>query len=152
MLRLQVTEQKVIMRDLRGREAAHRLAPLDPRRPDQRRGPDRARRRREEPYDAAADRDRGRPNLTTSPGAEGAQNSYNFQYMSDTKAISHALETAKAGVAVGGSFIAYELAEAFVSRNVETHWLIRGRASCAGCSTRRRASLLHDAARADGST
>jgi NAD(P)H-nitrite reductase large subunit len=46
--------------------------------------------------------------------------------MDDTKAISHALESAKSAVSVGGSFIAYELAEAFVSRGVETHWMIRG--------------------------
>ncbi len=102
------------------------------------------------PYDALLIATGGRPNLATSPGAEGAQNVYNFQYMSDTKAISHALETAKVGVAVGGSFIAYELAEAFVSRNVETHWLIRGPRFLRRMLDEAAGELLHDAARADG--
>jgi NAD(P)H-nitrite reductase large subunit len=70
--------------------------------------------------------------------------------MSDTKAISEALETAKVGVAVGGSFIAYELAEAFVSRGVETHWLIRGPRFLRRMLDEAAGELLHDAARADG--
>ena len=82
----------------------------------------------------------GRPNRSEAPGAEGAHNVFNFQYMDDTKAISEQLETAKSAVAVGGSFIAYELAEAFASRGVETHWLQRGHVSCAAYSTRSRAS------------
>ena len=68
----------------------------------------------------------GRPNHSDVPGAQGAANVFNFQYMDDTLAISEALESAKSAVAVGGSFIAYELAEAFASRGVETHWLMRG--------------------------
>jgi len=78
------------------------------------------------PYDALLVATGGRPNPSESPGAVGAQNIFNFQYMDDTLAISDALETAKSAVAVGGSFIAYELAEAFASRGVETHWLMRG--------------------------
>ena len=46
--------------------------------------------------------------------------------MSDTLAISEQLERSKVAVAIGGSFIAYELAEAFAKRGMETHWLIRG--------------------------
>ena len=78
------------------------------------------------PYDALLIATGGRPNKTDAPGAAGAHNVYNFQYMDDTLAISQQLETAKSAVAVGGSFIAYELAEAFASRGVETHWLLRG--------------------------
>ena len=78
------------------------------------------------PYDALLVATGGRPNKTDAPGAAGAHNVYNFQYMDDTLAISQQLETAKSAVAVGGSFIAYELAEAFASRGVETHWLLRG--------------------------
>jgi NAD(P)H-nitrite reductase large subunit len=78
------------------------------------------------PYDALLIATGGRPNKTDAPGAAGAHNIYNFQYMDDTLAISQQLETAKTAVAVGGSFIAYELAEAFASRGVETHWLVRG--------------------------
>ncbi len=78
------------------------------------------------PYDALLIATGGRPNRCESPGAEGAHNVFNFQYMDDTLAISESLETAKSAVAVGGSFIAYELAEAFSARGVETHWLVRG--------------------------
>ena len=78
------------------------------------------------PYDALLVATGGRPNRSEAPGAAGAGNVFNFQYMDDTLAISQQLETAKAAVAVGGSFIAYELAEAFSARGVETHWLVRG--------------------------
>ncbi|GAC1564620.1 MAG: FAD-dependent oxidoreductase [Vulcanimicrobiaceae bacterium] len=78
------------------------------------------------PYDALLVATGGRPNRSDAPGAAGAHNVLNFQYMSDTLELSHQLETAKTAVAVGGSFIAYELAEAFASRGVETHWLVRG--------------------------
>lgn len=78
------------------------------------------------PYDALLVATGGRPNFPEFPGAPGAANVYNFQYMSDTKAISEQLEDSKVAVAVGGSFIAYELAEAFAKRGMETHWLMRG--------------------------
>jgi len=78
------------------------------------------------PFDALLIATGGRPNPCPAPGATGAENVYNFQYLDDTRAISEKLETAKSAVAIGGSFIAYELAEAFASRGVETHWLIRG--------------------------
>jgi NAD(P)H-nitrite reductase large subunit len=151
MLRLQVTEQKVIMRDV----AWHEKLRIDLRlstRVDRINVAEQTvlAAGREEPYDALLIATGGRPNPATSPGAEGAQNVYNFQYMSDTKAISQALETAKVGVAVGGSFIAYELAEAFVSRNVETHWLIRGPRFLRRMLDEAAGELLHDAARADG--
>ena len=151
MLRLQVTEQKVIMRDL----AWHEKLRIDLRlstRVDRVNVAEQTvlAAGREEPYDALLIATGGRPNPATSPGAEGAQNVYNFQYMSETKAISHALETAKVGVAVGGSFIAYELAEAFVSRKVETHWLIRGPRFLRRMLDEAAGELLHDAARADG--
>ncbi|MBD5655272.1 MAG: FAD-dependent oxidoreductase [Candidatus Eremiobacteraeota bacterium] len=78
------------------------------------------------PYDALLIATGGRPNPCDAPGAAGAGNVYNFQYMDDTLAISERLETAKTALAVGGSFIAYELAEAFAARGAETHWLVRG--------------------------
>ena len=77
------------------------------------------------PYDALLVATGGRPNPHPAAGAH-ASNVFNFQYMDDTLAISDSLENAKAAVAIGGSFIAYELAEAFVSRKVETHWVLRG--------------------------
>jgi NAD(P)H-nitrite reductase large subunit len=105
---------------------------------------------REYPYDALLVATGGRPNAATAPGAAGAANVYNFQYMSDTKAISEALETAKVAVSVGGSFIAYELAEAFVSRGVETHWLIRGPRFLRRMLDDVAGALLDEAARDDG--
>lgn len=68
----------------------------------------------------------GRPNPLRVPGAEGTKGIYNFQTLDDTKTISARAEQAKAAVTVGGSFIAYELTEAFRHRNVPTTWLIRG--------------------------
>jgi NAD(P)H-nitrite reductase large subunit len=68
----------------------------------------------------------GRPNPIPAPGSDGAANLFNFQYLDDTRAISAQIDRSKAAVAIGGSFIAYELAEAFASRKVETHWIMRG--------------------------
>jgi NAD(P)H-nitrite reductase large subunit len=151
LLRKQVTEQKVIMRDL----AWHEKHAIDLRL--------RTRVERVDAgekvvyadghgfrYDALLVATGGRPNPSTSPGAAGANNVYNFQYMDDTKAISEHLETAKVAVAVGGSFIAYELAEAFVSRKVETHWLIRGPRFLRRMLDEVGGELVDDAARKDG--
>ncbi len=101
------------------------------------------------PYDALLIATGGRPNKTDAPGAAGAHNVYNFQYMDDTLAISEQLETAKSAVAVGGSFIAYELAEAFASRGVETHWLQRGPRFLRRLLDEISGDMIDDAARAD---
>jgi NAD(P)H-nitrite reductase large subunit len=68
----------------------------------------------------------GTPNHLRVPGAEGTQGIYNFQTLDDTKAILARAEGAKAAVTLGGSFIAYELTEAFRHRGIPTTWLIRG--------------------------
>jgi NADPH-dependent 2,4-dienoyl-CoA reductase/sulfur reductase-like enzyme len=102
------------------------------------------------PFDALLVATGGRPNPCDAPGAAGAHNVFNFQYMDDTKAISQQLETAKSAVSVGGSFIAYELAEAFVARNVETHWLVRGPRVLRRMLDDDAGALLHEAAEADG--
>jgi len=151
LLRKQVTEQQVIMRDI----AWHEKLGIDLRlstRVEKLNVEEKTVvvNGREEPWDALLLATGGRPNPATSPGVEGAQNVYNFQYMSETLAISHALETAKVAVSVGGSFIAYELAEALVSRGVETHWLIRGPRFLRRMLDEAAGELLHDAARADG--
>jgi NAD(P)H-nitrite reductase large subunit len=78
------------------------------------------------PYDALLIATGGRPNRCDVPGAADAANLFAFQYLDDTRAISEYLEHSKSAVAIGGSFIAYELAEAFAVRGVETHWLVRG--------------------------
>ena len=127
MLRKQIPEEKVMMRDLawhenhgielklmtrvEGINVEDRTVLAD----DQ-----------EYPYDALLIATGGRPNATGAPGSESAHNLFNFQYLDDTRAISEQIDRSKAAVAVGGSFIAYELAEAFASRKIETHWLIRG--------------------------
>jgi len=101
------------------------------------------------PYDALLIATGGRPNKTDAPGAAGAYNVYNFQYMDDTLAISEQLESAKSAVSVGGSFIAYELAEAFASRGVETHWLVRGPRFLRRLLDEISGEMIDDAARAD---
>ena len=81
---------------------------------------------REYPFDALLIATGGRPNPAPAPGGAGAHNVYNFQYLDDTRAISEQIDRSKAAVAIGGSFIAYELAEAFAARKIETHWVLRG--------------------------
>jgi NAD(P)H-nitrite reductase large subunit len=153
MLRKQVTEAKVIIRDV----AWHEKHTIDLRlstRVDaiNHEGKTVVAGGKEYPYDALLVATGGRPNASEFPGAAGASNIYNFQYMSDTKAISESLETAKTAVSVGGSFIAYELAEAFVSRGVQTHWLIRGPRFLRRMLDEISGELLDEAARADGCT
>ncbi len=151
LLRKQVTEAKVIIRDLSWHEKhaidlhlGTRVERVVPEEKIVVAGG------RSYPYDALLIATGGRPNPSTAPGAAGAGNLFNFQYMDDTKAISEYLETAKVAVAVGGSFIAYELAEAFVARGMETHWVIRGSRFLRRMLDEGAAGLLHEAAVSDG--
>jgi len=151
LLRKQVTEQKVIIRDAAWHEknaiTLFLETPVD-------------RVVAEEkyvvaagvsyPYDALLVATGGRPNPPAFPGAAGAANVFNFQYMSETKAISEQLEQSKVAVAVGGSFIAYELAEAFSARGMETHWLIRGPRFLRRMLDEISGELVDAAAKADG--
>jgi NAD(P)H-nitrite reductase large subunit len=150
MLRKQVTEQKVIMRDLAWHEKnnieLHLETRVDRVVPEEKIVEAAG---KSYPYDAMLVATGGRPNPHPAPGSDGA-NVYNFQYMSDTKAISQELETAKAGVAIGGSFIAYELAEAFVSRKVETHWIMRGPYALSRMLDEVAGNLIDEAAKTDG--
>jgi len=68
----------------------------------------------------------GRPNPLTVPGAEGAKYLFNFQYFDETKAMVARIPESKVAVVMGGSFIGYELTEAFAFRKLETHWIQRG--------------------------
>jgi NAD(P)H-nitrite reductase large subunit len=150
LLRKQVTQQKVIIRDLAWHEkhridlylstAVERIDAVEKVAYANGRG---------FPFDALLIATGGRPNRAEAPGAAGADNVFNFQYMDDTLAISRHLETAKAAVAVGGSFIAYELAEAFASRGVETHWLLRGPRFLRRMLDEIAGEMIDDAARAD---
>jgi len=76
------------------------------------------------PFDRLLIASGGRPNRLKVPGAD-AYGVFNFQTLDDTKAILEALKTARRAVTVGGSFIGYELTEAFSARGLEVTWLIR---------------------------
>lgn len=81
---------------------------------------------REFPYDKLLVATGGSANPLRAPGAQGTRYIYQFQTMDDTKEIIARTLESKVAVVVGGSFIAYELAEGFRSRGLETVWLIRG--------------------------
>ena len=68
----------------------------------------------------------GRPNPLTVPGAKDAPYLFNFQYFDETKAMVARIPESKVAVVLGGSFIGYELTEAFAFRKLETHWIQRG--------------------------
>jgi NAD(P)H-nitrite reductase large subunit len=79
------------------------------------------------PYDRLLIATGGRPNPLPAPGADPAvQGIYNFQYWDDATAIRERINTAKHAVVVGGSYIAYELAEAYRHHGLAVTWLIRG--------------------------
>jgi NAD(P)H-nitrite reductase large subunit len=78
------------------------------------------------PYDKLLIASGGAPNPLRVPGAAGVRGIYNFQSLDDTKAILARSQEAKSAVTLGGSFIAYELTEAFRHRNIPTTWLVRG--------------------------
>lgn len=78
------------------------------------------------PYDRLLFATGGRPNPLTAPGARDTQHVYNFQYFDDAKQMLERIKESKVAVVLGGSFIGYELAEAFNHQKLETHWLQRG--------------------------
>lgn len=80
---------------------------------------------RELPYDSLLIATGGRPNALPVPGAD-VQGIFNFQYWDDAVAIRERMNTARSAVVVGGSYIAYELAEAFRHHGLQVTWLIRG--------------------------
>ena len=151
LLRKQIAPSKVIMRDLAWHEKRGITLLLGTRVdhlvPEERHVIAHG---RSYPFDALLLATGGRPNASTAPGAADAENILNFQYLDDTNALSERLDAAKCAVAVGGSFIAYELAEAFVSRGVETHWLIRGSHFLRRMLEEEASILLDEAAKADG--
>jgi NAD(P)H-nitrite reductase large subunit len=68
----------------------------------------------------------GRPNPLKCEGSGTASAVTNFQYFDETKAMVAKMPESKVAVVLGGSFIGYELTEAFAFRGLETHWLMRG--------------------------
>ncbi|HLY67174.1 MAG TPA: FAD-dependent oxidoreductase [Chloroflexota bacterium] len=77
------------------------------------------------PYDALLLATGGTPNHIDVPGAESHGVCY-FQTLDDTNEILEIAQTAKHAVTFGGSYISYELTEAFASRNILTSWVMRG--------------------------
>lgn len=151
MLRNQIPQAKVMIRDEAWHEkqriGLHLRAPVDRIVPQERIVESGG---RSFPYDSLLVATGGRPNPTGKPGSEGAANLFPFQYLDDTISISERIDRSRAGVAIGGSFIAYELAEAFASRGLETHWLMRGPRGLHRIMDEIAGELLHDAAIADG--
>src|SRR5579859_8176489 len=79
------------------------------------------------PYERLLVATGGRPNPLPAPGASpDVHGIYNFQYWDDAAAIRERMNTARHAVVVGGSYIAYELAEGFRHHGLEVTWLIRG--------------------------
>ena len=78
------------------------------------------------PYDRLLFATGGRPNPLQIPGSDAAQHVFNFQYFDEAKAMLARIKESKIAVVLGGSFIGYELAEAFNHQKLETHWLQRG--------------------------
>ncbi len=67
----------------------------------------------------------GSPNHLDVPGSDADGICY-FQLLDDTKDILRRIPAAQTAVSIGGSYIAYELAEAFQERGLNVSWLIRG--------------------------
>ncbi|HET9030404.1 MAG TPA: FAD-dependent oxidoreductase [Candidatus Aquilonibacter sp.] len=151
MLRKQIPEEKVMMRTI-GWHEEHRIDLKLRTRVERINVSERTvlAEGREYPFDALLIATGGRPNPAPAPGGAGATNVYNFQYLDDTRAISEQIDRSKAAVAVGGSFIAYELAEAFAQRKIETHWLLRGPHVLHRLLDEDAGALVDEAARNDG--
>jgi NAD(P)H-nitrite reductase large subunit len=77
-------------------------------------------------YDALLVATGGWANPLRVPGAAGTRHIYNFVTLDDTKEIIARTQESTTAVAVGGSFIAYELAEGMNVRGLHVTWLIRG--------------------------
>lgn len=67
----------------------------------------------------------GSPRRLGVPG-ESLHGVYQFQTLDDTKALVERCAESRSAVALGGSYIGYELAEAFSHRGIPTTWIMRG--------------------------
>ncbi|MGH2449549.1 MAG: NAD(P)/FAD-dependent oxidoreductase [Chloroflexota bacterium] len=77
------------------------------------------------PYDRLLIATGGTPRPLPVSGAD-LHGVYQFQTLDDTRALDERLRDSHAAVALGGSYIGYELAEAFSFRGVPTTWIMRG--------------------------
>ncbi len=78
------------------------------------------------PYDALLVATGGEPSPPPWPGAAELPCVYGFQTLDDTRAIIEVADRSKRILVMGGSFIAYELAEGLAHRKVDVTWLMRG--------------------------
>ena len=103
------------------------------------------------PYDRLLIATGGRPNPLPAPGATSdVKGIYNFQYWDDAAAIRERITTARHAVVVGGSYIAYELAEAYRHHGLAVTWLIRGSRFLRQVLDEDGGALVDDIARAAG--
>jgi NAD(P)H-nitrite reductase large subunit len=77
------------------------------------------------PFDRLLIATGGVPNPLELPGAQ-LHGVYQFQTLDDTKDLIARCEQSRSAVALGGSYIGYELAEAFSHRGLQTTWIMRG--------------------------
>jgi NAD(P)H-nitrite reductase large subunit len=80
---------------------------------------------KELPYDRLLIATGGTPRPLGLPGAD-LHGVYQFQTLDDTKDLIARIEESRTAVALGGSYIGYELAEAFSHRGLQTTWIMRG--------------------------
>ncbi len=79
------------------------------------------------PYDALMICTGGHPEPYPAPGADQVRAlTYAFQTLDDTSAIIEKCDQSHDSVVIGGSFIAYELAEGFRHRGLNVTWIQRG--------------------------
>ncbi len=77
------------------------------------------------PYDRLLIATGGAPRPLGIPGEE-LHGVYQFQTLDDTKDLIERSLESRSAVALGGSYIGYELAEAFSHRGLHTTWIMRG--------------------------
>lgn len=77
------------------------------------------------PFDRLLVATGGTPHRLAVPGGEADGICY-FQTLADSDDLLDRMPRARSAVAIGGSYIAYELAEAFRCRDLQVTWLIRG--------------------------
>lgn len=79
----------------------------------------------EYPFDRLLIATGGTPNPLGLPGAD-LEGVYQFQTLDDTRTLIERCLQSQSAVALGGSYIGYELAEAFSHRGLHTTWIMRG--------------------------
>lgn len=80
---------------------------------------------KEYPYDVLLVATGGRTRKLAVEGAE-LEGVYPFQTLDETNTIVERILESRRAVALGGSYIGYELADGFAERGLETTWIMRG--------------------------